>query len=241
MRKFEEIDYMTGTACTIDGVVVSQETYERELESDKAKQNLLDNALAEEAEILTDKPSEAEAEDAVETLIRFIGADMNDPNCTDTPHRVMKAWRDTWGAGYDMKSEDFLTVFPNEGYDEMIVVKNIPINSTCSHHLAPITGFAHIAIIPGKELIGLSKYARVADMFARRLQLQERLTTNIADELEKLLQPVGVAVFVEAAHGCMSSRGVKIHNSVTVTSALRGAFKSNPDTRAEFMSICTGR
>jgi len=151
----------------------------------------------------------------------------------------MKAWKNTWGAGYKMDSEDFLTVFPNEGYDEMIVVKNIPINSTCSHHLAPITGYAHIAIIPSKELIGLSKYARIADMFSRRLQLQERLTTQIADELEELLSPVGVAVFIEAAHGCMSSRGVKIHDSTTVTTALRGAFRSNTDTRAEFMAICT--
>lgn len=206
---------------------------------EEAKRKLFEKSNAIEGEILITKPSEEEAENAIETLIKFIGADMKDPNCTDTPHRVMKAWRDTWGSGYDMNAEDFLTVFPNEGYDEMIVVRNIPINSTCSHHLAPITGIAHIAIIPNKELIGLSKYARVADMFARRLQLQERLTTDIANELEKLLSPVGVAVYVEAAHGCMSSRGVKIHNSTTVTTTLRGAFKSNPDTRAEFMSICT--
>ena len=207
---------------------------------DEAKRKLLEKGATEEAEVCLTKPSEAEAEIAIQTLIEFIGADMDDPNCIDTPHRVMKAWRDTWGAGYEMDSKSFLTVFPNEDYDEMIVVKNIPINSTCSHHLAPITGYAHIAIIPNKELIGLSKYARVADMFARRLQLQERLTTQIADELEDLLSPIGVAVYIEAAHGCMSSRGVKIHNSTTVTTTLRGAFKSNPDTRAEFMSICKG-
>lgn len=206
----------------------------------EAKKKFLEKAAMEEAEVVPTKPSEAEAEIAIQTLIEFIGADMNDPNCIDTPHRVMKAWRDTWGSGYEMNSKDFLTVFPNENYDEMIVVKGIPINSTCSHHLAPITGIAHIAIIPNKELIGLSKYARVADMFARRLQLQERLTTQIADEIESLLSPIGVAIYIEAAHGCMSSRGVKIHNSTTVTTTLRGAFKTNPDTRAEFMSICKG-
>ena len=205
-----------------------------------AARALMEKGVMPEAEILPFKPSEEEAEKAIETLIRFIGADMKDPNCIDTPHRVMKAWRDTWGSGYEMDSKDFLTVFPNEGYDEMIVVKNIPINSTCSHHLAPITGFAHIAIIPNKELIGLSKFARVADMFARRLQLQERLTVQIADEIETLLDPIGVAIYIEAAHGCMSSRGVKIHNSTTVTTTLRGAFKTNADTRAEFMSICKG-
>lgn len=204
---------------------------------DKARK-LFEKAAMQEVECLPTKPSEEEAEIAVQTLIEFIGADMNDPNCIDTPHRVMKAWRDTWGAGYEMTSTDFLTVFPNEGYDEMIVVKNIPIHSTCSHHLAPITGFAHIAIIPNKELIGLSKYARIADMFARRLQLQERLTTQIADEIVELLDPIGVAVYIEAEHGCMSSRGVKIHNSTTVTTTLRGAFKANADTRAEFMAIC---
>lgn len=204
-----------------------------------AAKKFMEKSAMTEAEVFPTKPSEDQAEEAIETLIRFIGADMDDPNCTDTPHRVMKAWRDTWGAGYEMDSKDFLTVFPNEGYDELIAVENIPIHSTCSHHLAAITGYACIAIIPNKELIGLSKYARIADMFARRLQLQERLTVQIADELEDLLDPIGVAVYIRAAHGCMSSRGVKIHNSATTTIALRGAFKSNADTRAEFMSIAS--
>ncbi len=227
---FEVIDTMSGPVYSIDGKTVSEEEY--------AKQEILYNATLPEAELVQYQPTEQEAMDAVETLIQFIGADMKDPNCVDTPKRVMKAWRDVWGSGYTQNSKDFLTVFPNEGYDEMIVVKNIPINSTCSHHLAPIHGFAHIAIIPGKDLIGLSKYARIADMFARRLQLQERLTTQIADEIEDLLAPIGVAVYIEAAHMCMSTRGVKIHDSVTVTTALKGAFRNNPDTRAEFMSIC---
>jgi len=181
--------------------------------------------------------TEQQAMDAVKTLMQFIGADMTDPNCVDTPKRVMKAWRDYWGAGYKQQSSDFLTVFPNEGYDQMVVVENIPVNSTCSHHLAPIHGTATVAIIPRHELIGLSKYARIVDMFARRLQLQERLTQQIADELEDLLSPVGVAVCIRAEHMCMSTRGVKIHNAVTTTTALTGAFKNNPETRAEFMAL----
>lgn len=202
----------------------------------------LEDSVAEVAEVVTEELDQDEAEavaiHAVELLLGFIGADLEDPNCIDTPRRVMKAWRDYWGAGYKQKSADFLTVFPNDDdYDQMIVVENIPVHSTCSHHLAPITGYACVAIIPGKDLIGLSKYARIVDMFARRLQLQERLTVQIADELMSLLDPVGVAVFIRAGHGCMSSRGVKIHGSTTTTSALRGAFLNNDATRAEFMSI----
>ena len=184
--------------------------------------------------------TEADAMKAVSTLMNFIGADLDDPNCVDTPKRVMKAWRDYWGVGYRQNASDFLTVFPNEDrYDEMVIVENIPVHSTCSHHLAPITGYACVAIIPDRDLIGLSKYARVVDMFARRLQLQERLTVQIADEIDKLLKPLGVAVFIRASHGCMSSRGVKIHESTTTTSTLRGAFRANDATRAEFMSIAS--
>lgn len=178
-----------------------------------------------------------EAVEAVETLMKHIGADMSDPNCTDTPARVVKAWTEYWGAGYNKKATDFLTVFPNEGYDQMVVVENIPVHSTCSHHLAPITGYACVAIIPNSDLIGLSKYARVVDMYARRLQLQERLTIQVAEELMSLLKPMGVAVFIRASHGCMSSRGVKIHGSTTVTSALKGVFLTSDAARAEFMAI----
>jgi len=232
--KFETISTMSGQVHFIDNNQVTEEVYNQAVE----KENALDNALAEEAEVFRTQPvSEGEAEFAVDQLMRFIGADMEDPNCIDTPKRTVKAWRDYWGVGYKQNSQDFLTVFPNEGYDELIAVENIPIHSTCSHHLAAITGYACIAIIPDKELIGLSKYARVADMFARRLQLQERLTVQIADEIEELLSPIGVAVYIRAAHGCMSSRGVKIHDSATTTIALRGAFKHKPETRAEFMAI----
>ena len=177
-------------------------------------------------------------EQAIETLLVEIGADMKDPNCIDTPKRVAKAWRTTWASGYKAEIKDLVTTFPGGGYDEMIIVKDIPIYSTCSHHLAPIVGKAHIAYIPGADdkVIGLSKFVRIADVFARRLQLQERLTVQIADAFEELLAPLGVAVFIEAEHMCMSSRGVKVHGSTTVTTKLTGVFKENPETRAEFMA-----
>jgi len=206
----------------------------------KVSQALESSIEANEVIDVTPQHDYSEMEAVVTKLIEYIGGDMTDPNCIDTPKRFLKAWKEYWGAGYEQKASDFLTVFPNdEGYDEMIVVERIPIHSTCSHHLAPITGFACIAIIPDQELIGLSKYARIADMYARRLQLQERLTVQIADAIEELLQPIGVAVFIRAEHGCMSSRGVKIHGSSTVTTVLRGAFKQNSETRAEFMAIAS--
>ena len=173
---------------------------------------------------------------AVQVLMEEIGADMKDPNCVGTPQRVAKAWLDNWGLGYTQDPKDMVTVFPADGYDEMVIVKNIPIYSTCSHHLAPIVGKAHIAYIPRDEVIGLSKFVRIADVFARRLQLQERLTVQIADAFQELLEPLGVAVYIEAEHMCMSSRGVKVHGSTTVTTTLKGVFKDNADTRAEFMA-----
>lgn len=181
-------------------------------------------------------------EEAIRTMLTEIGADLQDPNCIDTPKRVAKAWRTAWASGYTADLKSLVTVFPGDGYDEMIIVKDIPIYSTCSHHLAPIVGKAHIAYIPNEknEVIGLSKFVRIADVFARRLQLQERLTVQIADAFEELLSPLGVAVFIEAEHMCMSSRGVKVHGSTTITTKLTGVFKENPATRAEFMSAIKG-
>ncbi len=230
--RFETFKSMSGLQYYVNDEEVTQDEYEEAYQIDQ-----LDKATAEEVEVIDSKPDVPKVEEAIETLMKYIGADMGDPNRIDTPKRVVKAWKKFWGAGYEQNSKDFLTVFPNEGYDELIAVENIPIHSTCSHHLAAITGYACIAIIPNQELIGLSKYARIADMFARRLQLQERLTVQIADEIEELLSPIGVAVYIRAAHGCMSSRGVKIHDSATTTIALRGAFKHKPETRAEFMAI----
>jgi len=159
----------------------------------------------------------------------------------DTPERVRKAW-EFWTSGYDKDPAELLKVFSDgaEGYDEMVVVKDIPIYSKCEHHLADIFGTATIAYIPDGRVVGLSKLSRLADMFARRLQVQERLTVQIADALNEHLQPKGVGVVLKCRHMCMESRGLCQQGHHTVTSALRGAIKEQPETRAEFLSIANG-
>ncbi len=182
--------------------------------------------------------AERSAEKAVETLLEYIGEPLNTPDTEDTPKRVVRAWREYWGAGYHQDLSKLVKVFPDpeNKYDEMVCVKKIPLYSTCAHHLAPIVGYATVAYIPNGSFIGLSKFARIVDMFARRLQLQERLTIQIADAFEDALRPLGVAVFIEAEHMCMSSRGVKVHGSTTITTALRGLFKTDEKARGEFLS-----
>jgi len=155
----------------------------------------------------------------------------------DTPNRVAKAWAE-WTSGYSIDIAELLKVFEDgaEGYDEMVVVKDIPIYSKCEHHLADIFGTATIAYIPDGKVVGLSKLSRLADAFAKRLQVQERLTVQIADALMEHLQPKGCGVIVRARHMCMESRGICQQGHHTVTSALRGVFKDQPETRAEFLA-----
>lgn len=157
---------------------------------------------------------------------------------TETPARVAKAWAH-WTSGYAMKAEDLLKVFEDggENYDEMVLVKDIPIYSKCEHHLADIFGTASIAYIPNGRIVGLSKLSRLADMHARRLQVQERLTNDIAEDLWKHLNPLGVGVIIKARHMCMESRGICQQGHHTVTCALRGVFKEQGAARAEFMSL----
>lgn len=159
----------------------------------------------------------------------------------DTPERVRKAW-EFWTSGYDKDPAELLKVFKDgaEGYDEMVVVKDIPIYSKCEHHLADIFGTATIAYIPNGNVVGLSKLSRLADMFARRLQVQERLTVQIADALNDHLQPKGVGVVLKCRHMCMESRGLCQQGHHTVTSALRGVIKTQPETRAEFLALANG-
>jgi GTP cyclohydrolase I len=156
----------------------------------------------------------------------------------DTPTRVVKAWKH-WASGYDVDIGKLLKTFEDgaEDYDEMVLVKDIPIYSKCEHHLADIFGTATIAYIPNGRVVGLSKLSRVADAFARRLQVQERLTTQIADALDTHLQPLAVGVIVKARHMCMESRGICQQGHHTVTSALRGVFKTDPTARAEFLRL----
>lgn len=158
----------------------------------------------------------------------------------ETPERVAKAYQ-TWFGGYGKQASEVLKVFEDgaEDYDQMVVVKDIPVYSHCEHHIAPIIGTATIAYIPNGKIVGLSKLSRLADMFARRLQVQERLTSNIADALQEHLQPKGVAVMIKARHMCMESRGVSQQGHYTVTTAFHGALKDQAETRAEFMSLCS--
>lgn len=168
-----------------------------------------------------------------------------DPNpsrsgLAETPDRVAKAW-EFWTSGYNKNAADVLKVFEDgaENYDEMVLVKDIPIYSHCEHHLAPIFGTASIAYIPNGRIVGLSKLSRLADLHARRLQVQERLTNDIAQDLWTHLEPKGVGVLVRARHMCMESRGLCQQGHHTVTSALRGVIKEQPEARAEFLRLAT--
>lgn len=171
-------------------------------------------------------------------LRKIEGDEANRPGIGETPMRVAKAYK-TWFGGYGVDPKDVLKVFKDgaEGCDEMVVVKHIPIWSHCEHHMAPFFGTATIAYIPNGKIVGLSKLTRIAEVFARRLQVQERLTTQIADALMDNLQPLGVAVYLECRHTCVESRGVKSAGQSTVTSKLTGVFKDDPAARAEFMAI----
>lgn len=180
----------------------------------------------------------ATLEDLFGEVLTRLDPDPSRQGIAETPARAAKAWR-YWCSGYAEDVDAHFKSFEDgaEGYDEMVIVHNIPVLSHCEHHLAAITGHAHVGYIPNGRVVGLSKLARVVDALSRRLQVQERLTVQIADAIEKNLAPAGVAVIVKAGHGCMSSRGVRIHGSVTTTSALRGALHEGP-ARAEFLSLC---
>ena len=180
-----------------------------------------------------------EALEAVRTILEYIGEDPNREGIQETPERYIKAMENFWAKGYKQNPADVMKVFSDGGedYDEMVLVKGIKIYSHCEHHIAPIIGVAHIAYIPNGKIIGLSKLARLADVYARRLQVQERLTTQIANALMEELEPLGVAVVIEAEHLCMSSRGVEKQDSTTVTSKMTGVFMEDRSTRDEFMRL----
>jgi len=178
------------------------------------------------------------AEEAVERLLEAIGEDPGRDGLKGTPRRVAAMYREIF-AGMRQDPEAVLDVTFEAGHSEMVMVRDMPLYSMCEHHLVPWMGKAHVAYIPGKDgrITGLSKLARLVEVFARRPQVQERLTTQIADTLEKVLRPRGVFVVIEAEHLCMTMRGVRAPGSVTVTSAVRGVFKSDARTRAEAMSL----
>ncbi|HEV3364054.1 MAG TPA: GTP cyclohydrolase I FolE [Acidimicrobiia bacterium] len=173
------------------------------------------------------------AERAVRDLLMALGQDPASPHLADTPRRVAGAYAEL------LTPREFnLTTFPNdEGYDELVIARDIPVSSLCEHHLLPFTGVAHVGYLPGEHILGLSKLARVVELFARGLQVQERLTKQVADWLEEHLQPKGVGVVIQAEHLCMSLRGVQAPGCRTVTSALHGLLREDPRSRAEFFAL----
>ena len=177
----------------------------------------------------------------IRELLKEIGEDPNREGLEKTPARVAKAW-EYLTSGYRQNVDDVLNeALFTEEYDEMVVVKDIDLYSMCEHHLLPFFGKCHVAYMPSKKIVGLSKLPRLVEMFSRRLQVQERLTTQIAQTLQEVLQPRGVAVVIEALHMCMLMRGVEKQNSKAVTSAMLGAFRDNAETRAEFMQLIKSR
>ena len=184
------------------------------------------------------KPSREEAEEAVSTLISWAGDDPTREGLIETPKRVVKSYKEFY-AGYDQDPAEILSkVFEEiEGYDEIVLVKNILLESHCEHHMVPIVGKAHVAYLPDKRVVGLSKLARVVDLFAKRLQTQETMTAQIADTIDEVLKPKGVAVVIDAEHQCMSSRGVSKKGASTITSRMIGVFRDNQKSRMEFMNL----
>jgi len=185
-----------------------------------------------------DRPSREEAEGAVRTLLLWVGEDPDREGLRGTPRRVAHAFED-WCSGYSEDPVAFLrrTFEEVDGYDEMIVLRDIPFESHCEHHIAPIIGKAHVGYLPDGKVVGISKLARVVNAFARRLQVQETMTAQIAHCIQDVLKPLGVGVIVEAEHQCMTTRGVHKHGVSMITSQLLGQFRSDPRTRSEFMSI----
>lgn len=175
-------------------------------------------------------------ENHIRNLIVSLGEDPTREGLLETPERVVRSYAELF-RGYNVNPLDAVKVFDAEDYDEMIIAKDLDFFSTCEHHMLPFYGRAHIGYLPDKKIIGLSKFGRLLDIFSRRLQNQERLTTQIADFLKQALKPKGVGVVLEAHHLCMIARGVEKHNAKITTSAFKGYFKTNTNTRQEFLSL----
>ncbi len=187
------------------------------------------------------KPSRKQAEDAVRTLLLWAGEDTRREGLTDTPKRVAIAYED-WFSGYKDDPVEYLmrTFEEVDGYDEMIVLRNIEFESHCEHHMAPIIGKAHVGYLPNNKVVGISKLARVVEAFARRFQVHEKMTAQIANCIEEVLKPKGVGVVVEAVHQCMTTRGIHKSDVSMVTSQMLGTFRKDARTRAEFLQmICS--
>ncbi|MBT5435677.1 MAG: GTP cyclohydrolase I FolE [Rhodospirillaceae bacterium] len=185
----------------------------------------------------TGRPPREEAEAAVRTLIRWTGDDPDREGLLDTPSRVVRAYEE-WYSGYDVDTAGILgrTFDETDGYDEMVALRNVRFESHCEHHMAPVIGRCHIAYLPRSRVVGISKLARMVEVFAKRLQIQERLTAKIADTINTALEPRGVGVVVEATHHCMTTRGIHKTGVTMVTSRMLGDFRTKSATRREFLS-----
>ena len=184
------------------------------------------------------RPTRAQAEEAVRTLLRWAGDDPAREGLLGTPDRVVRAYEE-WFAGYNEDPVSILerTFEETEGYDEMVVLRDIRFESYCEHHVAPIIGVAHCAYLPDRRVVGISKIARVIELYAKRLQIQEKMTAQIANAIQDVLRPRGVAVVVRATHQCMTTRGIRKSGVSMVTSRMLGAFRNNESTRREFLSM----
>ncbi len=198
------------------------------------KNDVLADSVSEKLE----RPSREEAEDAVRVLLRWTGDDPDRPGLVETPKRVVNAYEEYFsGYGVDPLSLLDKTFEETEGYDEMVVLKDIPFASHCEHHIAPIIGKVHIAYLPKLKVVGISKLARLVEVYSRRLQIQEKMTTQVANTLQDVLDPNGVAVVIEAAHECMTTRGINKPEVNMVTSRMLGAFRDDAATRREFLAM----
>ncbi|MBE53511.1 MAG: GTP cyclohydrolase I FolE [Pelagibacterales bacterium] len=196
------------------------------------------NIVAKKESSNNHKPSREEAKEAVKTMLAWAGDNPNREGLIETPERVVSAYEEFF-AGYDMDPDEILDKTFEEvaGYDEMVIVKDVRLESHCEHHMVPFIGIAHVAYIPHKRVVGISKLARIVDVYAKRLQTQETMTAQIADTIQRVLEPRGVAVVIDAEHQCMTTRGVHKSETSTVTSRMLGIFRTDERTRSEFMNL----
>lgn len=234
---------MTTFKSPSDGIAPSEDTVCKNCEMPYYMHNFRDDGRGQCLEeplnefIADDPEAQYAMQNNVRELLFFLGEDPDREGLLETPSRVSKAWLE-WCSGYQIDPAQVLKTFEDggENYDQMVTVRNIPFYSHCEHHLAPFFGTATISFVPEKRIVGLSKFSRLLDVFARRLQVQERLTSQIADALMEHLKPRGVGVQITARHLCMESRGIHKQGHETETRALRGVFLHDPSTRAEFMT-----
>ena len=200
--------------------------------------NLAESLAAERRAAQERRPSREEAEEAVRTLVRWAGDDPDREGLVGTPERGVRAYKEFFAGYHDDPVEILQRTFEEvEGYDEMVLLRDIRFESHCEHHMAPILGRAHIAYLPDHRVVGISKLARLVQVYAKRLQIQEKMTAQIANTIQEVLQPLGVAVMIEASHQCMTTRGVYKPGAALATSRMLGAFRENAATRREFLSL----